>query len=65
MLAEYIEKNNISRISKIEDIKEKINTFTYNERKIVSDNLGKLVDGNGIFRIADEINTMLKGKRER
>lgn len=65
MLAEYIEKNNISRISKIEDIKEKINTFTYNERKIVSDNLGKLVDGNGIFRIADEINIMLKGKRER
>lgn len=60
MMLEFIKNNKISRTAKIDEIKEQIESFNYEERSKVSENLGKLVDGQGIFRISQEINEILK-----
>ena len=64
MMADFIERNNISRVSKIDDVKEKIEQFTYDERVEVSKKLGYLVDGKGIFKIVEGIDEILNRKRE-
>lgn len=55
MLADYIGKNNIAKVSNIGNVFDAVKSFTFEERKEFTENLSKLVDGQGIYRIVEEI----------
>ncbi|WP_297517626.1 UDP-2,4-diacetamido-2,4,6-trideoxy-beta-L-altropyranose hydrolase [uncultured Clostridium sp.] len=59
-LGQYISENNIAIISKIEDINKNIKSMNYELRKNLSENMKKSIDGQGKYRVANEILKSIK-----
>lgn len=54
-LGQYIKKNEIAIISDIKDINKNIKSMNYELRKRLSENMRKSIDGQGKFRVINEI----------
>ena len=55
----YLEENNIVKISKIENLLKDLNKITFEDRKKYSEMMKSLVDGKGKYRIVESILSML------
>ncbi|MGL4452578.1 MAG: UDP-2,4-diacetamido-2,4,6-trideoxy-beta-L-altropyranose hydrolase [Sarcina sp.] len=54
-LGQYIKNNEIAIISDIKDINKNIKSMNYNLRKKLSENMKKAIDGQGKYRVINEI----------
>lgn len=55
MLADFIDKNNFAKAAEIDNVIDVVKSLTVEERKEFNKKLSKLVDGQGVYRIAKEI----------